>query len=447
MGGNEAKLADTVQISEKNLKSFLEASEKLGLHKRFKYLITTVGYSPEPPILFIRALQREDNLKKVFFIVTSESEHQIDVILNSTGITSASKYDKEIFAKTAVADIYRYIKELAAQYDPREILVDITGGTKGMAGAAALAAAMCNLQMAYADYVAYDPLKRRPREECEQEPVLLDNPLKIYGVLEVLRAKDYIEAGRYYLAFETLKDLEGRLEDLPLGTIRALARLAKAYHMWSQFRFDEARQLLEECVRDKHIMEPEVGVDVEQVEENLGALEKVCEGETEWILANLYNLALSHYKAAQYDVAVLVIYRCFEHLWTSLLKGAGIDPSDVDWDRIPAEAQRRFDAICRSMRDEPHRLRKIGFMDQLRLLVALGLYDAAQRELGRFKHFVLHRNQSILAHGLNPVDRETAEKQLNFLKGILVKHFKSLNKNFHDVLRAFGSPWRSDNQR
>lgn len=136
------------------------------LEKEYEGLILTVGFSPEPLILSIHAIQPT----RIGLLYTPETKGLLQRIQNdTTGICSS--VDVREIDGTNPNGIYEAIWELRFSdiwQKFENIAVDITGGKNSMAAGAALAAAVIPADIYYVDTTNYLPELRvpEPGSEC-----------------------------------------------------------------------------------------------------------------------------------------------------------------------------------------------------------------------------------------------------------------------------------------
>lgn len=100
------------------IERFLLRSENL---KKYRFLISLLGFSPQPIILFLKAIKPE----KVLFIHSEETEQHLDTIQKWTGLT-LSMIEKKSVDSSNPTDVYRAIKNFVLPRNGKEILLDIT---------------------------------------------------------------------------------------------------------------------------------------------------------------------------------------------------------------------------------------------------------------------------------------------------------------------------------
>lgn len=199
---------------------------------KYRYLISLLGYSPQPIILFLRAIEPE----KVLFIHSEETEHYLDVIQRWTGLTLA-KVVKEGVDSSDPTGVYRAIKDFVAHKNPQEILLDITGGKKSMVGGAAMAGSLLNIDIGYVDYQSYLADLRQPEPGTEY-PSILKNPLHVLGDIDFEKAKEAFNHCDFVRCLDVLGELDRRVEDI--WGVRKLMGLARIYQKVDTFHLSVA---------------------------------------------------------------------------------------------------------------------------------------------------------------------------------------------------------------
>ena len=132
--------------------------------KKYDGLILTVGFSPQPLILSIRAI----NPERIALLYTPEAEDFIVRIQDQTGYTS-DRTDLLPIDGTDVKGIYDKTWKFARDTwrESTNIAVDITGGKASIAAGAALAAAVIPADICYVDTDEYLKEFRMPEPGSE----------------------------------------------------------------------------------------------------------------------------------------------------------------------------------------------------------------------------------------------------------------------------------------
>jgi len=145
--------------------SFKEKDHKLVelLNQQIKYMILSVGTSYQPMVLSLSYF----NPEKVLFLHTEESEKEIEKILRFIDLKS-SDYQKSLVEKSNTLKIYNEIKRAYLEWGrPEGIVIDITGGTKAMSSAVAMAGSFIKANLVYVGNKNYLGWLKRPEPLSE----------------------------------------------------------------------------------------------------------------------------------------------------------------------------------------------------------------------------------------------------------------------------------------
>lgn len=437
-----------VGLSPLNYSSFMDSAEGKGLHRKYNYVISTVGFSPGPAVLFVSALKNKGALKKALFLCTRETESKVDDIVSVTKL-APSEYDKHILtSKTDMVEPYTVIKKFVQQYPREKVFIDATAGTKPMTAAVILAGAILEIPIWYADYKEYIEEERRPSDK-EEFPVKLDNPYKLLGELEERRAISYFNAGRYRQAAETFAELLDKITERTPGPVKALKILAEAYALWDEFFLEDARAKFDEFFELTDEMSRSAQAEVfsyterDWIEKNKSALGKVLV-QPEWKIVNLYSASLRNAEMKRYDIAVFLAYRTLEYLTSTVLKeDYDINPSAVDWAKIDDQTKEKFKNTARKFWGikAVNLKNKIGLMEQVFLLHSLG--DKLFRDdklVGKIQQLSELRNKSIYTHDERPLSEEKFNTFINVLKGRLLEFFFRRKLDMNSMLNQIQFP-------
>jgi len=184
--------------------------------------------------------------------------------------------------------------------------------------------------------------------------------------------------------------------------------LILAYDLWDKFDHKAAFERLKE-VRDERIS---------QNKGFLGRLNHAEQNRMTFILADLLNNASRRIEEGKYDDAVARLYRTIELIAQVKLLDYGLDDlSDKKFTMDDLKEKKIDPSRYATYADDKGRLR-LGLEKKFELLKDLG-WEEANRiylENKRLKDLLKKRNNSILAHGLEPVEKETAEGLFNEVK-------------------------------
>ena len=124
--------------------------------RKYSVLISLVGFSPEPLILTIAALQPD----YIHFLVTEDARFNVDKIIERCGYPP-SRFEQNPVESSSAGDVYKKIYTFVKSASGKTA-IDITGGKKAMVGGAAIAGAFLNCDLFYVDYGHYLPEARKP---------------------------------------------------------------------------------------------------------------------------------------------------------------------------------------------------------------------------------------------------------------------------------------------
>ncbi len=447
--------------------AFIE-NNKHKVYEDIEYLIMSVGTSYEPLVLSIQLL----NPKRILFLYTEKTERIIEKIVRHCNL-EATRFSKRKVKETDPLDIYREIKEVYLRWNkPQKLYIDITGGTKTMSAAAAMAGAVVDVQLVYVGSEDYLQDFRKPNPGSEQL-YHISNPMEIFGDLEIEKAFALFSKHNYAGARERLFELK---DSVPTPDIRQQLtfayHLASTYEHWDALEFPQAYesicQLNCELERDSRINRNFLLMDVyPTLKRQEGILQKLKEmnehivtKKSDKILENadyIIPLMFTMYTNAEirrlqekYDMATLLLYRLLEMVEQRRLARYNLFASNMvyekmvlDLEKLPhmkgltvEEQIKVLKASFKEMREALFRKEekrsmnlpgKISLLDGYIMLAVLGDElckpgDGKRHleRLNRIRSMVSLRNNSIFAHGFGPV----STKDFDRFRGFVVDIFK-----------------------
>lgn len=227
------------------IESYIERNADL-VFEQVDYLILSVGTSYEPLVLNISLFRP----KKILFLYTAETEAVLDKIMDFLKL-DVTNYQKRQVEATDSLSIYHEIKRAYLSWDrPAKVYIDFTGGTKTMSAAAALAGSLIDVQLVYVGTEQYLTDFRKP-EPGTEELFYIDNPVEVFGDLELEKVFALIKRYNYAGAAEKLKMLKDSIPD-PLNRqqINFIYLLVRIYEHWDALEFEEATSLMEQLLKE-----------------------------------------------------------------------------------------------------------------------------------------------------------------------------------------------------
>ncbi len=415
---------------EQTVKSFNEKT-RIDFQK-YKYLITPVGMSFQPPLCFCQAIKPS----KVLFILTKETQNLIDTIFEQIQQwynLKHSSIESRICGSTNMPAIYQAIREFCKDKNPAEILFDATAGKKAMTLAVTMAGELLGSDIAYLDYLEYDVEKRKPKLGTEYG-ILLETPLKTFYPIEEKKALAYLSRYDFTGALAILDELLLNLNEV--GEIRELRDLTLTLQALDAFNYNEA----EKCSGSMRAS----GRFSEAIRKDLcNAIGSLAAGDADpshalYELANFYFAGIRNAGNGKYDLGVFMMYRVAERYAALLLKKnhnitAGVIYASAFHQETFENFKRLGKAVYGSKYHEEKQMpERVGFFDGFALLHALndkveGCKDDEKtiKRLKECERLSILRNKSIYAHGAKPLNKEDFENFQSFSKGCLFKYIQN----------------------
>jgi CRISPR-associated protein (TIGR02710 family) len=408
-------------------------------------LICTVGGSPEP---IVQALLHW-RPAAVRFVVSAQTRPAVDAVLASyatqtggplpPGCYELISVDDPQHLGTVVASL-RPLAEAVDKWSTRgenyRVVADLTGGTKCMSAALALVARRWPCKFSY---VGGD---RRSKDgvgivEAGSERIVpADNPWNALGYQAVEDVVTVFNCGGYAAATVLLQTAITSADDPAVKReLNTLKAVCDAYAAWDRFDHQMARTRFDDALKNRNDLAA-IFADgqkllqrLDQHRKRVAELADATEPTAAWVedlLCNANRRAEEH----RFDDAVARMYRGFEALaQVRLREGHGIsDTEAVALSSLP-------DGLRAAWKGREHSDGnvKLGLQDGYRLLKELG-DDLGGRftqcGLDGERSPLVARNQSILAHGFQPVGQKVFSQ--------LKKALSELTESNHGV----GNDWR-----
>jgi CRISPR-associated protein (TIGR02710 family) len=400
---------------------FLPKSKGL---EKYRFLISLLGFSPQPVILFIRAIKPE----KVLFVHSEETESYLDVIQQWTGLKLAQVVKEQVDSSDPT-DVYKAIKEFVVSRNPREILLDITGGKKAMVGGAAMAGNLLGIDTGYVDNERYLPDLRQP-EPGSEYPNILKNPFYVLGDIELEKAKEAFNQCNFSRCLDILNCLEERIEDI--WGIRKFKSLAEAYIEIDAFNFSKALVLIEEFL--KKYSEDRRLIEIEKVQATRNVLSVLVNKEhpdyVPYCCINYYFSGDRFGERSLFDVAVFMMYRTIEMILAFTLEEIGIDPSNPIYPKevTMATFNRKLKEVFEKDYYEKDLPRKVGLMDSAIVLSIMNHPIMETLSLNELKGMINLRNESRFTHGFRPLGSNDFSRIKRLTRKLLEKYLSLKGK-------------------
>lgn len=304
--------------------------------------------------------------------------------------------------------------------DKYEIIMDYTSGTRTMS------AAMACCGMFYSkDLITVSGDNKNGIVTPGTESIQYQNLYKVYDKFSLMRIRNYFNANRFYTASEILNNIV----DEKINK-ENLLNLVKAYYAWDNMDFIVAYDYLTKVDLD--------GFELSEIKEdlkiNLKALGAIVRSPHEnlkncYILASLINNSIRRAEEYKYDDAIARLYRAFELIAQIRLSTYRLISSDLDIDVLLEKnvSQEFIDSLEKTRVDGKI---KIGLIKDFEVLAELGddlgLYFAENRN--KINNLTIKRNNSILAHGLESLDKDDFDQFEELVENLARKLDKDMDK-------------------
>lgn len=302
-----------------------------------------------------------------------------------------------------------------------EIIMDYTSGTRTMS------AAMACCGMFYSkDLITVSGDNKNGIVTPGTESIQYQNLYKVYDKFSLMRIRNYFNANRFYTASEILENIVD--ENINKEN---LLNLVKAYYAWDNMDFIVAYDYLTKVDLD--------GFELSEIKDdlkiNLKALGAIVRSPHEnlkncFILASLINNSIRRAEEYKYDDAIARLYRAFELIAQIRLSTYyRLISSDLDIDVLLEKnvSQEFIDSLEKTRVDGKI---KIGLIKDFEVLAELGddlgLYFAENRN--KINNLTIKRNNSILAHGLESLDKDDFDKFEELVENLARKLDKDMDK-------------------
>lgn len=364
-------------------------------------LTSILHYQPERIVFFGSEESKEtiESLKKQYKEKTKEEFTGYDFVL----ITKIDDLD----------ECFREIRGSVEEYNDRyEIVIDYTSGTKTMTTAASICSLLYHKKLSLVSGKRGNNGIVIPGTEKVQE----QNLYSAYDKYLFDKFKELFNSYQFTGARDVLDEI------VILNEKEKYRDLVKGYDLWDKFSHKNAYEKLGKT-RDERINNNKAF---------LGRLNNEMDKiKLNYMFVDLINNAERRVSEGKYDDAVARLYRAIELIAQIKLKKYGFDDLSEEKFTIDDLKNKNIDTEkYTKYADEKWKL-KLGIEKKFELLKDLG-WDKANDfylENKKIKGLLIKRNSSILAHGLEPIDKESAEKLLSEIEkiaGEVVEDFDNL---------------------
>lgn len=429
-----------------------------------KALILSCGGSPEPLIFCIEDYEPDFT----YFLCSNDSVDIAHDIAKNCNLGDNQFNVKVVKNHECLEDCFaksrEVIKELQSKYD--NVHVDFTGGTKPMVSGLVLAA--------IGEECTYSYVGSKNSESRDKDGLgVVQNgfesikdqrdPYDVFAVMEFNRGMDFFNRYQFEAAKVNFDEACKKLESENLREIAELfSRIVDVYDSWDKFNnlykkkpiktaFYNILNDIENSDNLKRYFEQEHPDFLSQIKNNHEFLElKVSRkgmielDNVKYYLPDLLNNAYRRIEEGKYDDAVARLYRTIELIAQLGLTDEGLIKSEVlmqnkefkiDLNIIDKLDDDEIKSFVYQLREYEKALRYgkshigIGSDQSYRLLSKCDIdYACDYLKDKKLKTNVGSRNGSILAHGLNPIDKKKANKLYSQVLSYAKRAFPDLVK-------------------
>ncbi len=416
--------------------------------EKFDAIILSVGKTWEPILYTLQQFQP----RFAAFLCTPESSQTLDRILAEYSMLPSHYRVFQVpdnpnsigLMVTKCYEAYTWLRD-EINLDPEWIIIDPTAGRKWMSSGVTMIASYLGVNMAYVD-VRFEEGKPVP---STMKIVNLGNAYDQTGFLEIERGIQFFNTGAWENARETFQKIRSHnsaLNDLAIALMK-ISDLMKRWDLFLHYKenlskdFEEISQILARVsFSDESHSETVKGL-IKEVERLKMVSDRIYTEKRPNLLLTV-DLLLNAKRCidkGRFDDGVARIYRVLESLAQYYLqKDYGFSTDKPDFQRMDPQIVGNF------QRYKGGRLpQNLGLEDDYILLyfakhpllgkaVITGFSDKDQKPKNVFHKLLEKRNNSIMAHGFEPIEQNVAmelfKKTEDLLKDVLGEEFNRLKE-------------------
>jgi CRISPR-associated protein (TIGR02710 family) len=384
-------------------------------HTEQTLLICTVGGSPEPLVVAIKATRP----RRVLFVTTKETREQVDSRIVPLARQEGSDLDAgrynllELPDAQDLEDILSRLRRLTPQVEDWlgrgeafKVVVDFTGGTKCMSAALALQAQRWRCVFSYVGGTERTKGGVGVVVSGKEQILHTQNPWDALGFPAVEEFSLLFDRRTYAAATELAERVKRNVSsESRKREFSALGHAASAYDAWDRFDHESSQKHFNNLAKCDNDLDALLGPARSErfraaARSNADCLERLVNSQAPSLarVADLLANAGRRRDEGRWDDAVARLYRAIEaYAQFRLADDHKIsDTAHIALEEIPSPLRETWEGSAEEG------MLKLGLQEDYRLLHALENPAGARfRELGLHdrKSPLTARNQSILAHG------------------------------------------------
>ncbi|MBI5194804.1 MAG: TIGR02710 family CRISPR-associated protein [Nitrospirae bacterium] len=360
---------------------------------------------------------KQNNPEYIRFLVSSVSGKETLPLITKDLVVpyNPHQYDEINDVEKIYFEYVEQIKDCVNRgFKLADIVADYTSGTKSMSAALLLAA--ISTGVGTVSYI-YGERDHGGRAVPGTERSMYLNPNRFYAEKTLLEAKKLFNINRFESCINLCKSVEETIK-LPIIVEETsfLINLSRTYDAWDRFDFTKALEYFNAIKESPLLKKYEIKSKVEkhkafvyQEKENKYCYERVID-----IVANAKR---RFNEEGRYDDGLARLYRGFEYLSQVklYLDHDGLETENLKSVKLPERLKTKY-----SKKTNDSGKIQISLVCGYELLQDLGdtvgqnfMEDKSNQD---FKLVLRKRNDSILAHGFIPIDKDSALKLLTYLE-------------------------------
>lgn len=390
-------------------------------------MVITVGTGPTVAHGICFSIKRE-NPEYVLFLGTQESQEKTMPIIKKDEVMKERNLSETVLSNPNDVESITQESEEAIRnlkYNPRDIVIDYTSGTKAMSTGVTIAG--IKVKVGTLVYVSGDRDGRGIVISGTERLISLE-PNRIYADALWIKAVDLFNNSQYDACIKIICEAKLLIADKEFQQrMSTLEELTETYSCWDKFELKKAFEKLA-GVTDNEFL-PAWGIK-SQVKKNKESLyqEKdnlFCKER----IADLIENAKRRGREGKFDDAVARLYRAIEYIAQYKVNEKGLykrnkkgvpQPDDLDINALPPGLKSKYEQYW----DDKDNKIKLSLYNLYELLKDLNeeigktFIEEVNTKDSKLKKLLGMRNNSILAHGFNTVGESGFDKMLGIIQGL-----------------------------
>ena len=361
-----------------------------------------------------------------FLTGTKDSLETIDILTEIIKLKTSQIRIHNIILNDPFS-IYKTIREIWEENRKAKIAVYVSSGTTSISATLIMSARYFNFDVLYQEWGKYD------MDIKQADPILrtikkLEDPLEVYGDLELERAKILFDKLKFGDVIKILEDIKRRT--MKLEYVLFLESLTKCYIHWQRFEFRAAQIFLNQALELSGQFSKSYKPGLIRNSRILkilsdSSLFKNKLKNPKYVISFVYELMTRAKVTANendYMFAITYIYRCIDIVVQSELVMRNIDPWKVDWNHIESRAGEKYLKTWKRLTGLKGKMdERIGLMQGITLLSALN--EKRQYKIRDIWEASKFRNSLIIEHG-DRNGNERLYKKIENLGSEIIEEYK-----------------------